>query len=357
MAWLGTRLHRRRSLRGEALTNPVSAAPEVQTPTAAAGGLLVVLIPEARATTAFRLHTFTGAEDAAAFIRHWFRPEASSAVIVFWALHERPLMEPGSGEPEAIALVREDEGSDIVFFSSFSDMHSARSLVRAKVERGLDLGQTLVYWAAPVTIDYRKPGVVHLTPATPPPVQGEAVQQLPLVLQERDREPESAGLKEAPAPAHAPPEPSPLAPEDLERTAELTGGDAPEPSPLPPTDFDQTAEVIAEAPEPSVPAFDGFEEAAEPSVPAFDGFDQTAEMTVDAPPEPSTVVPDDDTAEAGAEPVATDAASEEPASDEEEVEVVPTERLVFEVEKVLRVNRWNEREGPFRGFGSPPGKF
>ncbi len=31
--------------------------------------------------------------------------------------------------------------------------------------------------------------------------------------------------------------------------------------------------------------------------------------------------------------------------------------LAAEVAKVLQVRRWREREGPFRGFDSPPGRF
>ncbi len=415
MAWLGTRRRRRRSSRDEELIDPTGALPEVETATAEAKPL-VLLVPEARKTAAFRLHTFAAVEGAAVFIQRWFRPGMSGGVIAFWALHRRPLIHPGNSEPEAIALVREDEGSDVVYFSSFKDMRSARSLVRAKVKRGLDLGLTLVYWAAPVAIDYRKPGAVHLTPAMPPPDQGGAVRGPPPLPQERDRrEPESARLEQAPEPTGGPPEPSTLAFEGLEETAEVgeetTAIDAASEERA--DDDLEELEVSDEAdapPEPSAPAFDRFEEAAdsadawpepstaalneteevaaeadappEPSALAFEGLEETAEVSTDAPPEPWTQALDDpeeidadapsepsalafegleETAEASTDPDAIDTASEgqagDQAEDEEEVEVVPTERLVFEVEKVLRVNRWHEREGPFRGFGSPPGKF
>lgn len=29
----------------------------------------------------------------------------------------------------------------------------------------------------------------------------------------------------------------------------------------------------------------------------------------------------------------------------------------FETSKVLQVKRWEVQDGPFRGFGSPPGRF
>lgn len=40
-------------------------------------------------------------------------------------------------------------------------------------------------------------------------------------------------------------------------------------------------------------------------------------------------------------------------------EVPQTETRVdtFEASKVLQVKRWEVQEGPFRGFGSPPGRF
>lgn len=31
--------------------------------------------------------------------------------------------------------------------------------------------------------------------------------------------------------------------------------------------------------------------------------------------------------------------------------------LAAEVTKVLRIRRWREQEGPFRGFDYPPGRF
>ncbi len=34
-----------------------------------------------------------------------------------------------------------------------------------------------------------------------------------------------------------------------------------------------------------------------------------------------------------------------------------SEGTPYEVVKVLRNKRWEVREGPFQGFGSPPGRF
>ena len=45
---------------------------------------------------------------------------------------------------------------------------------------------------------------------------------------------------------------------------------------------------------------------------------------------------------------------ENDGSDQEELEA---EGILSEVAKVLRIKRWEAKQGPFRGFGSPPGKF
>jgi hypothetical protein len=44
----------------------------------------------------------------------------------------------------------------------------------------------------------------------------------------------------------------------------------------------------------------------------------------------------------------------QPAPDDDDLE---QEDVVSEVEKILRVKRWEKRNKPFRGFGSPPGRF
>lgn|GEM_PF-5436639 len=52
-------------------------------------------------------------------------------------------------------------------------------------------------------------------------------------------------------------------------------------------------------------------------------------------------------------------ASEEPVNDEggSTDQVVPSEETPLELAKALQIKRWEVREGPFQGFGSPRGKF
>ena len=45
------------------------------------------------------------------------------------------------------------------------------------------------------------------------------------------------------------------------------------------------------------------------------------------------------------------------SSDEPEREIEDVSNEVYEVQSILRNSRWEAREEPFRGFGSPAGKF
>lgn len=72
------------------------------------------------------------------------------------------------------------------------------------------------------------------------------------------------------------------------------------------------------------------------------------------PPEPEAAVPEH--AEAP-DAVPVRAQVSVPVHHDHESEEELTEDLVEEVEKILKVKRWDKRESPFRGFDSPPGRF
>ena len=356
MAWLGTRLRGRHFSRGERATE-ADLPPEGETATATGARPLVLLVPEARKTAAFRLHTFADAEEAAAFIQRWFWPGTAGGVIAFWALHERPLHESGGSPPEAIALVREEEGSDVVYFSSFRDMGLARSLVRAKAERGLDLGLTLVYWAAPVAIEYDRPGHVRLTPSAPPALQPVLAVEAPaLEQQEQEPEPQTDALEEAAAQVAVVAEPPTEAPEDGAAPAEVeerarvsANGNGLAPWTEVSDDVEETAEVSTKTdaePEPLAASPDDIEETAGTSAKG-NGLAPWTEVSDDA----------EETAGISAEADAPDVWGTAEVTEEVEDEAVAIDRLVSELDKVLRVSRWDDHDGPFEGFGSPPGTF
>ena len=109
----------------------------------------------------------------------------------------------------------------------------------------------------------------------------------------------------------------------------------------------ETPSVEESAPEPAEPVV----VAAEEPEPAFD-------------PAPAAAVPPAETEppEAQAPPPVirvtapgyTRVAEGEQGTEAEED---ASEHLVEEVEKILKVKRWDKRESPFRGFDSPPGRF
>ena len=109
-----------------------------------------------------------------------------------------------------------------------------------------------------------------------------------------------------------------------------------------PPEVETAAELLPETPA-ETSAADNAAQAGE--APAT--FEETmAELSPEMPAETSAA---DDAAQAGEAPATFE--ETEPVSDDEAFE--PDE----EIDNLLRRKRWKQRQGPFRGFGSPPGKF
>jgi hypothetical protein len=72
--------------------------------------------------------------------------------------------------------------------------------------------------------------------------------------------------------------------------------------------------------------------------------------------EPVVVTPGDE--ELGGEARPAVPAAQPPTAESEREGPPETEPApVIEIAKALRVRRWQKREDPFQGFGSPPGRF
>lgn len=77
-------------------------------------------------------------------------------LVAFWTLQTPP--GPNSQDHgEAIVMIRHPRRPDVAQLFSFVDMDAAQLFLRQEVEGGLDLGQVMVYWAAPVEIDVPAP--------------------------------------------------------------------------------------------------------------------------------------------------------------------------------------------------------
>lgn len=324
MGWLGTR-PKRAAQEPQTEEQPV---PEAEPKPA--GPPLFLLVPYVAGVSSYQTHTFYDAPSAAAFIQESVPAELRRGILAFWALHEPP-SDPTLGYGgEALVLIASPEARRQVYVVSFVDIASAQSFARFEVKRGLDPALLSIYWAQLVTVT-EGPDGISITPEEPPatkvpaapahPPAGRRPRASALPAPEPEAGPELGPVPEASAEEETPPA-EPLEEPELD----LFAGDEPEITAVP-------AEA-APAEEPSAAPGALQLEVAEPEV-AAPGPEEPATETLSAPA-PGPPPPDGDDGEKPPEA--------EPST-------------VIEIAKALRVRRWQKREDPFQGFGSPPGRF
>jgi hypothetical protein len=350
---------------------------------------LVLLVRDAAGPASYQLHSFEDEPEAAAFVQFWFPGNIENGVIAFWASHDEPEIGSNDGPAEVVVLVRDETGPKTVYPFSFTDMDLAESWVEREEELGLNVDQLLVYWAVPARISRDHWGRVHLWPSEPPALKrrGRLATPPKPVFQEQPRRPQRP--EAAPAEAR-----SPLADElpvsleaaETEQAVDTTpeepaaaSAEAQEPpeaiQAAPAGPFIGTSDEPQEPPEavetaPAGPFIRTSDEAQEPpeAVEAAPGplartpdeeavaaSEEVPEPPVQEPPETETAA--EPFSEAAEEP--PEAAVEEPATLEATPSGDADEPLDpnDESDRLLGQRRWQRRQGPFRGFGSPPGKF
>jgi len=133
---------------------------------------LMVMVSDASGLASFQLHSFSGVEDAEAFIHNWTRGRLDQGIIPFWAFTLPPdpetIDQPLTVEP--IVLIRDAERPGVVYPFSFVDIDTAQSFVRHEAQRGMDLSQALIYWAVCARIEVDTAGSLRLIPGNPPAV-------------------------------------------------------------------------------------------------------------------------------------------------------------------------------------------
>ncbi|MDO8612242.1 MAG: hypothetical protein Q7R32_05385 [Dehalococcoidia bacterium] len=362
MRWLRDRIPGwRRNQRPEepAAEQPVPEPP-VQKP--AAPGFerprLVLLVHDAAGPASYQLHSFEDEAEAAAFVQFWFPGDIDHGVIAFWASHKEPEVEAGERAAEVVVLVRDETRPKTVCPFSFAGMDLAQSWVARESDRELNTDQLLMYWAVPARISRDHWGRVYLWPSEPPALrpQGRLATPTKPVFEPNPRS--RRGEARAPENEEAPFEERLALPDELlasievEETAQVMDtsaeavaavGDAQEPPAEEPPEVETVAELLPEAPAEAVAAAG---DAQEPPT------EETAEMETAAellPETPAEVEAADDAPPLGEEP----AAFEDEGVESGEKAFDPDS----EIDRLLRSSRWEQREGPFRGFGSPPGKF
>ena len=361
---------------------------------------LVLLVRDAAGPASYQLHSFEDEPEAAAFVQFWFPGNIENGVIAFWASHDEPEIGSNDGPAEVVVLVRDESGPKTVYPFSFTDMDLAESWVEREEELGLNVDQLLVYWAVPARTSRDHWGRVHLWPSEPPALKrrGRLATPPKPVFQEKPTWPQRP--EAAPAEARSPfagelpvsleaaeteqaldtPEEAAAASEavetapgpfvrDHEETQEPPAAIEPAPGPFvrDHEEAQQPPEAVGAAPGPFVRTPEEAQEPPEavetapgpfartPAEEAVAASEEPQEPPVQEPPETETAAePFSETAEEPPEAaVGAPATFEEAPSEDASEPLDPND----ESDRLLGQRRWQRRQGPFRGFGSPPGKF
>ena len=396
---------------------PVKEIEEPEPEPEPTGPRLAVLVPDVAGVSSFRLNLFTSAEQASEAIAE-LRPEVRTGVHAFWALHDTPA--DHAFETEVLVLIRADHDSDVVYVVSFTDLSSAHSFTRFEMKRGLPADNVLIFWAAFAKVQEELDSVT-IIPAEAPltketdhlaaqPEASTAVAAPPEPVAERAPAPEAAPEPIESPPSHAPSlrledlvlevrQPEPVAEveaphetpaaepitielsiEDALMQAGVEAGmlnghephDETEPVLEPEsevqaeraTDRDLIKEALATvteqpvetiAPEPQPEPDPAGIEALTGQVIAFSGDEEVSDRLL------KEVIADVETV-IGDEEIETEnawvAAAKAGFTTEPPEEVVPEDYdVVAEMEKILSQRRFDQKDSPFAGFKSPPGRF
>jgi hypothetical protein len=290
------------------------------------GPKLTMLVSDASGFASFKAHQFVDTASAANFVQTWYgeRLEKDNGIIAFWTMTERP---QAPAEAEAIVLVRETGTEDVVYPFSFVEMAEAHSFVRFEMSRDVDPTLIQVYWAVPVKLAITTDGSVRISPDTAPardhnsvPVVAEAISvDADEVPAEADDVPSDATVVSselidwmAASSENDPIEnvlhKAPAAPKDVQPRSgggAVFGAETPSVVEKPAVNDDQGGQEVQTIPTQATIA-------AVPAVPSTKVVKKGAAKGLD---------------------------------------------LQEELQKVLRVRRWDERATPFTGFDSPPGRF
>jgi len=363
MRWLRDRIPgwRRNQRPAELAAGQPVPEPPVQKP--AAPGFerprLVLLVRDATGPASYQLHSFEDEAEAAAFVQYWFPSDSDHGVIAFWASHKEPEIGAGDRAAEVVVLMRDETMPKTVCPFSFPGMDLAQSWVARESDRELNTDELLMYWAVPARISHDQWGQVHLWPSQPPALrpQGRLATPTKPVFEPNLRS--RRGQARLPENEEAPSEERLALPDELlasievEETAQamdafaeaVAAAEETQEAPAEePAEVETVAELFPETPAEAVAAA---EETQEPPAEEPAEVEAVVELLPEMPAEASTAT--DEAPPAGDEPVAFQEA--EPESDDEAFE--PCD----ETDELLLRRRWEQRQGPFRGFGSPPGKF
>lgn len=375
MVWIGNRLRRLGGVKSPENEAPAApgCVPADESPP------LLMLLPDAVGIASYQCLTFPDAEAATSFMDNRFRGQIEDGMIAFWALTRDPNMRWRRAAAELLLVIRDAGRPGVVYPFSFTDSGSAYDFIRKEMADGLELWQVALYWAVKANVSVDSWGKSSLLPAAPPasakitvtgaeaaatPAQNAVDHHLPLpdawqsarrraiggptrILRRDDEFPaHDAGANETPE-------------------TNGTGGRQ-----LPPEEADLTEGVTPIAPrnghhppevgDPSTDAQEAVTRAIEEALQIVRGERKRRGLR------PGLL---EDKASAGVgetdvsdgPPRAADGAEHDgppdlPAPDDD-LDEGPLHEMIDEIERFRRHQRWEDQRGPFKGFGSPPGKF
>jgi len=272
-------------------------------------------------------------------------------MIAFWALTRDPNSDGRRTVAEPLLVIRDARKPGVVYPFSFTDAESAYDFIRKEIEHGLELWQVALYWAVTIHASVDSQGKSSVSPSVPPPgapatapAPAELAQHLPPMEAWESGQPHPIGGPtrvvrrddESPARdagANGTPETNGTGARQLPpEAAKLTEGM----TPIAPRNGKRPPEVS----DPSTDAQEAITRAIEEALQIVRGERKRRH------PRPK---PMEDEASAGVPP-------DVPAPDDD-LDEGPLHEMIDEIERFRQRQRWEDQRGPFRGFGSPPGKF
>lgn len=142
---------------------------------------LMLLLPDAGGIASYALNVFPSAKAAEFYLDSLLRGQVPDGAVLFWALSWQPAPHPDYTQAEPLVVIRDTRKATVYPFS-FADLDSAHDFIRHEMNRGLDLGQVMVFFAVPARIEVDFWGRSTIIPPAAPvrsfqPTRVEAVPQ------------------------------------------------------------------------------------------------------------------------------------------------------------------------------------
>lgn len=175
MAWLKDLLKRGKDHEIEDVEEEAQPAPPRRPP-------LMLLLSDASGMAALRMLTFDSAEDASEYVEFWYPEHSAGTIFAVWALPGEPdsrWMAEREHRGEAVILVRDEQREGVVYPFSFTDLNIAWAFLRQEMEKDLELSRVSIYWAVPIDIKVDGMGKVQMHPDAPPPLAAFEINEGP----------------------------------------------------------------------------------------------------------------------------------------------------------------------------------